>query len=521
MSTPPIQGPRRCAIYTRKSTTAGLEKDFTTLDAQREACGAFIRSQVHAGWVELDERYDDGGFTGANLERPAFQRLMQDIEAGLIDLVIVYKIDRLSRSLLDFARVMERLTKHGTGLVSVTQNFSTTDAMGRLTLNMLMSFAEYEREMIAERTRDKISAARRRGKWTGGLVPLGYSVENGKLIIEPDEAAIVRDIFASYIEHRSLFRVVDTLRDGGRKTKAYVSKAGNVRAAKAWTKHSVLRVLRNPVVAGLIHSDGTFFAGEHEPIISAEDFNHVKALLSGGGSRRSPVRNPAYLLRGVVRCARCGATMTPGSTRKGARAYRYYRCLTREKQGPGACASPPLPARPVEELVIKYILDFAHQETSVSEITRVVGARVDDRLTALRPERQKLIEQIGRTSARVRNLSQEVEDNAGKNVHAHAALLERLEQAARALQELQRELSRVEGEVSALDDSRSDADWVARILGDFDRMWSIMTPDNRRRLVEALVDRVVVDDRSGAVSVHLAVLSRPLPAPAFVAEGAE
>lgn len=287
---------------------------------------------------------------------------MRDIEAGLVDLVIVYKIDRLSRSLLDFARVMERLTKHGTGLVSVTQNFSTTDAMGRLTLNMLMSFAEYEREMIAERTRDKISAARRRGKWTGGLVPLGYRIENGKLIIDEGEAAIVREIFASYIEHRSLFRVVDTLRDRGRKTKAYVSKTGNVRAAKAWTKHAVLRVLRNPVVAGLIHSDGTFFAGEHEPIISAEDFNHVKALLSGKGACRPPtVRNPAYLLRGVVRCARCGAAMTPGSTHKDTRTYRYYRCLTREKQGAGACASPPLPARPVEDLVIKYIRDFAQR----------------------------------------------------------------------------------------------------------------------------------------------------------------
>lgn len=519
MTAPPIQGPRRCAIYTRKSTTTGLEKDFTSLDAQREACELFIRSQVHAGWVVLDERYDDGGFTGANLERPGFQKLMRDIEAGEIDLVIVYKIDRLSRSLLDFARVMERLSKHGTGLVSITQNFSTTDAMGRLTLNMLMSFAEYEREMIAERTRDKISAARRRGKWTGGLVPLGYRAENGKLFIEEEEATIVREVFTSYVEHRSLFHVVETLRDRGRKTKAYVSKTGNVRAAKAWTKHSVLRVLHNPVVAGLIHSNGTFFAAEHEPIVSAEEFHRVKALLSGKPAQRAPtVRNPAYLLRGVVQCGRCGATMTPGSTRKDARTYRYYRCLTREKQGPGACASPPLPARPVEELVIKYIREFAQEASAVAEIECVVHGRVDGDLAAIRPERQKLVEQIGRTSARVRALSDEVEGAAGKSHHAHAALLDRLEQAAHSLQDMQKDLSRIEREVNALETARAEADWVVRTLSDFDRVWAVMTPENRGRLVDALVDGVVVDDRTGAVSVHLAVLSRPLPQRATPAE---
>ncbi len=188
----PLPETRRCAIYTRKSTTMGLEQEFNTLDAQREACERYVDSQEHHGWQAVPAHYDDGGFTGTNLERPAFQRLMDEVEAGQVDIVVVYKVDRLSRSLLDFAQVMGRFNQAGAAFVSVTQNFSTADAMGRLTLNMLMSFAEFEREMIAERTRDKIAAARRRGKWTGGPVPLGYDVVDMRLVVNELEAVVVR-----------------------------------------------------------------------------------------------------------------------------------------------------------------------------------------------------------------------------------------------------------------------------------------------------------------------------------------
>ena len=174
---------KRCAIYTRKSTTAGLEQDFNSLDAQREACEAYVKNQEAQGWTLLPESYDDGGFTGANTERPAFQRLMADVEAGKIDVIVTYKVDRLSRSLLDFARIIEIFERHSTSFISVTQNFSTADAMGRLTLSLLMSFAVFEREMIAERTRDKMLASRKRGKWTGGTVPFGYQAVDKKLVV--------------------------------------------------------------------------------------------------------------------------------------------------------------------------------------------------------------------------------------------------------------------------------------------------------------------------------------------------
>lgn len=193
----PSAAVRRCAIYTRKSTTMGLEQEFNSLHAQREACEAYTRSQP--GWQLVPETYDDGGFTGANIERPAFQRLMADVEAGKIDIIVVYKVDRLSRSLLDFAKVMERLNASGASFVSVTQNFSTADAMGRLTLNVLMSFAEFEREMIGERTRDKIAASRRKGKWTGGPVPFGYVAKDKKLVLNEGEAEIVREAFRVYL----------------------------------------------------------------------------------------------------------------------------------------------------------------------------------------------------------------------------------------------------------------------------------------------------------------------------------
>jgi len=236
----PVLEVKRCAVYTRKSTTAGLDQEFNSLDAQRETCAQYVRNQACLGWQLSSEIYDDGGFTGANIERPAFTRLMQDVEAGKIDVVVVYKVDRLSRSLLDFAKVMDRFNRAGAAFVSVTQNFSTADAMGRLTLNMLMSFAEFEREMIAERTRDKIAASRRKGKWTGGSSPLGYDVVDRKLVVNEVEAALVRRIYDLYLDKRSAVAVAQALNAEHRTTKHHIASNGNSRGARDWDKNSVL-----------------------------------------------------------------------------------------------------------------------------------------------------------------------------------------------------------------------------------------------------------------------------------------
>ena len=214
---------KRCAVYTRKSTTMGLEQEFNSLDAQREACVQYIRSQAALGWQVVPEEYSDGGYSGANVQRPAFQRLMQDVEDRKVDIIVVHRVDRLSRSLLDFAKLMDRFNRANVAFVSVTQNFSTADAMGRLTLNVLMSFAEFEREMIGERTRDKMAAARRKGKWTGGPPPLGYDVVDRKLVVNEIEAALVRRIFTLYLELRSAVAVARALNAESQTTKHHVS----------------------------------------------------------------------------------------------------------------------------------------------------------------------------------------------------------------------------------------------------------------------------------------------------------
>ncbi|QDT60537.1 DNA-invertase hin [Stieleria bergensis] len=232
----------RCAIYTRKSTEEGLDQEFNSLDAQRESSESFIASQKQEGWVALPARYDDGGFSGGNLERPAMKRLMADIEAGLVDCVVVYKVDRLSRSLLDFSRIMGTFDEQGVSFVSVTQQFNTTHSMGRLTLNILLSFAQFEREIIGERIRDKIAAQRRRGKWAGGIPVLGYDVDRSgpspKLVVNADEAAQVRRIFAMYLEHESLMPVVHELERRDWRMKVWRTKSGKAKGGRDFDKSS-------------------------------------------------------------------------------------------------------------------------------------------------------------------------------------------------------------------------------------------------------------------------------------------
>src|SRR6266702_1647113 len=237
----------RCAIYTRKSTEEGLTQEFNTLEAQRESAEAFVQSQLHAGWTALAERYDDGGYTGANLERPALRRLLADIADGKIDCVLVYKVDRLSRSLLDVARLMEIFERHKVSLVSITQPLNTTSSLGRLTLNILLSFAEFERSMIADRTRDKMAAARRKGKWVGGTPVLGYNLaaSGGKLVINPEEARRVQEIFALYLQHRSLDAVLVEMEVRHWRTKGWRTRDGKERQGRPFTKAVLQRLLRN------------------------------------------------------------------------------------------------------------------------------------------------------------------------------------------------------------------------------------------------------------------------------------
>ena len=305
----------RCAIYTRKSSEEGLDMEFNSLDAQREACEAYIASQKSEGWVATRERYDDGGFSGGNLDRPGLKQLLTDIDDGLVDVVVVYKIDRLSRSLMDFSKLVEVFDRNGVTFVSVTQSFNTTTSMGRLTLNILLSFAQFEREVIGERIRDKVAASRKRGIWMGGYVPLGYDVQERKLLVNDAEAASVRRIFERFVELGSATVLARELRHEGLR-----NKQGTL-----IDKGYLYRLLQNRVYRGEAVHKGKAYPGEHDAIIDEALWDQVHAILRESPRKRannSRSRTPA-LLKGLI-FSENGSAMTPTSTKKGARLYRYY-----------------------------------------------------------------------------------------------------------------------------------------------------------------------------------------------------
>jgi DNA invertase Pin-like site-specific DNA recombinase len=278
----PQSSPFRCAIYTRKSTEEGLAQEFNTLEAQRESAEAYVQSQVHAGWTTLAERYDDGGYTGANLERPALRKLLADIEDGRIDCVLVNKVDRLSRSLLDFARLMEIFERRKVSLVSVTQPLNTTGSLGRLTLNILLSFAEFERQMIADRTRDKMGAARRKGKWVGGMPVLGYDIAatGGKLVVNAEEAGRVKSIFALYLQHPSLASALGEMQARQWTTKRWITRDGKEHLGRPFTKPILHRLLQNVLYIGQVSHQDVVYAGEQAPIVEDSIWKLVNEKLA-------------------------------------------------------------------------------------------------------------------------------------------------------------------------------------------------------------------------------------------------
>jgi len=333
----------RCAVYTRKSSEEGLEQEFNSLHAQREACEAYIASQRSEGWVLVRDRYDDGGISGGTLHRPALQRLLGDIEAGLVDVVVVYKIDRLSRSLMDFARLVEVFDRNGVTFVSVTQSFNTTTSMGRLTLNILLSFAQFEREVTAERIRDKFRASRMKGMWMGGTPPLGYRVENRKLVVDEEQAAHVRWIFDRFLEVGSGTVLAREASDRGMRT-----LHGNL-----IDKKYLYRLLNNRAYIGEVVHKGDSYPGEHDAIIDLEVWGRVHAILRESPRKRGArtrADTPA-LLKGLL-FGPDGAAFSPTHTRKGGRLYRYYVSQTVLKHGAGSCPVGRVPAGEMEAAVI-------------------------------------------------------------------------------------------------------------------------------------------------------------------------
>ncbi|MBB6193184.1 DNA invertase Pin-like site-specific DNA recombinase [Sphingobium wenxiniae] len=338
----------RCAVYTRKSSEEGLDMEFNSLDAQRESCEAYIASQRAEGWACMRERYDDGGYSGGSLERPGLKALLEDVEAGLVDVIVVYKIDRLSRSLMDFAKLVEAFDRNNVTFVSVTQAFNTTTSMGRLTLNILLSFAQFEREVTGERIRDKFAASRAKGMWMGGFVPMGYDVVDRKLVINEAEAATIRHMFQRFVELGSATLLTRELVAGGT-----LNKRG-----KLIDKGFLYKLFRNRLYLGEAVHKGTSYPGEHQAIITPELWDQVHAILQESPRQRAAntrTQTPA-LLKGLIFTDR-GIAMTPTVTKKGSRHYRYYTSMDaiRNRACEGRDSFVRLNAGMVEAAVVQHI----------------------------------------------------------------------------------------------------------------------------------------------------------------------
>ena len=366
--------PVRCAIYTRKSTEEGLDQNFNSLDAQRESAEAYVLSQKNEGWIALAEQYDDGGYTGANIDRPALQRLLADVEASKVDCIVVYKYDRLSRSLADFMKLLEILDRHHVTFVAVTQPFDTRTSAGRFMVHMLLNFAQFEREMIAERTRDKMRAARRKGKFVGGNLVLGYDLapKRGALAINADEAEQVGRIFRLYLELGSLIPVVEELERRGVRMKRWTTHDGLTRGGALFNKTTLHNLLTNVIYTGRVRFEGNVCDGEHERIIDDKTFNRVQEQLQRNGRRggRSVRNNCGGLLKGLVRCGSCGAAMTHTYSRKKKTLYRYYVCITAHQRGYSACETKSVAAPLLEDAVVENLRRFVQQPAMLSGVLR-------------------------------------------------------------------------------------------------------------------------------------------------------
>lgn len=491
----------RCAIYTRKSTDEGLDQDFNSLDAQRESAEAYITSQRHEGWTCIPDRYDDGGFTGGNMERPALKRLFADIESGLVDCVVVYKVDRLSRSLLDFARIMELFDKHAVSFVSVTQQFNTTSSMGRLTLNILLSFAQFEREIISERTRDKMSAARKKGKWVGGMPVLGYDVDRkgGRLVVNVDEAQRVRAIYDLYLEHRALMPVVQELERRKWGVKQWTTQRGQERGGNLFTKSTLFRMLTNIIYTGNINYKGTVYAGEHEGIVDPDLWQRVQdTLRHNGRTGGKDIRNKyGALLRGLLYCAPCGTAMVHTYTTKNGKHYRYYVCLTAQQRGWASCPTKSLNAHEIESAVIEHIRGLGANVEVFSKTASEVRARSEKRTAEIETERRAHERELKSLHAGLRAL---VEKPPAPGEERRLAT-DKMADIQDRIRSLEQRLTAIREETTSIQREALDNGDLEKALLAFDPVWDSLSPKEQGRIMKLLVERVAYDGRDGKVTV--------------------
>ncbi len=468
----------RCAIYTRKSHEEGLDQEFNSLDAQRQAAESYIKSQVHEGWKALPDRYDDGGISGGTLNRPALNQLMEDIRDGNIDCVVVYKVDRLSRSLLDFAKLIDLFDECDVTFVSVTQQFNTTTSMGRLTLNILLSFAQFEREIIGERIRDKKLATARQGKYIGGQPKMGLDIVDRKYIVNDKEAKIVRRMFNLSLKLQSCRKVAEAMNAEGIFMKKYRTKTGKDMGGQQWRTRTVYDLLTDKKYIGKIEHKGVAYDGEHDAIVDETIFEKVADVLRSNKVVTHKHQSKRFaLLRRMLRCGECGSLVQPVWTKNHGREYHYYVCSRRIKTGYAKCELPTLPAGEIESMVVDQLRSIFQNPEVVARTFREVATLAKDgpsadeiaRLDELRT-RRKQVGQAIRSLLTLDDPESEFLQTELKDLHGQ---LKSLDESIR--------------QIEARPATEADLAAVTSALQRLDPIWEVLYPKEQRRVLELLI----------------------------------
>jgi len=493
----PVPATVTCAVYCRKSTDENLDNAFNSLDAQREACLAYVISQKGQGWMPHSETFEDAGYSGGNLERPALKRLLEAIRAGQIQCMLVYRSDRLSRRILDFLQLMELCDKHGVAFVSVTEQFNTSTPGGRLYQHMLLSFAQYERELIAERTRDKMHAARRKGRFVGGALILGYdrTPEGGRLVVDKAEAERVREIFQLFIGNPSLIGLARELNRRGWTLKRWKTKEGRFYGGGSFNKHNLRDLLTNHTYIGKVNFRGTVYDAEHEAIVDQVTWDKVQELLAPRPREpRRPSTKVSAMLAGLLRCEPCGCAMSPSYAQKGRFRYRYYVCLKAHRQGWATCPSKSVAANKIESFVVDQIRGIGRDPGLIAKTVEATRTQLAERKAALEAEARLLQRELEQAHAALRQQLGPV----GGNGRARRGAAVGQQDAVRRLEE---QLRVVEEELAALHGQRIYPDELRAALEAFDPVWAQLTTSERAQLLQSLIERIDYDGGTGKLAI--------------------
>ncbi len=488
----------RCAIYTRKSNEDGLEQTFNSLHAQRAMCESYIASFASEGWTILPTDFSDAGITGGTMERPGLQNLLADIEAGRVDVVVIYRLDRLSRSLRDFLNMMEAFDRRHVSFASVTERIDTTSSAGRLFLNMILAFAQFEREVAAERIRDKIASAKRKGKYVGGRPLLGYDVDREKmrLVVNQEEAKLVRHIFGRFCQVGSCMKVAHELNAAGHRMKAWTSKKGRAMGGGTWLKTDVHHLLTNSRYIGLVVHKGENFTGEHEAIIDRHVWDRVQGVLSKNRRYRANQtrKTTTAILKGILRCGCCNAAMVPTYTVRRGKRYHYYLCHAAGKDGHDSCAVKSVAAGQIESAVFTYLKDIFADPEMIARTFRATRTQTTEQRDAAAREKSAAEKRLADLRKAIGRLVRAVD---GKSEGALSAELRSLNDE---YADTERRLAELAAGPVGQDDMPSEQD-VADALRTVEPLWEELFPAEKGRIVRLLVEMVTV--RPDGLSIRL------------------